>query len=140
MAKKPPILDGEAAASAARTINILRRAIAHTAQNARSTPESQEDKKAEKALEEVELRIKADRLEKDHERDEVFRDAVNKAVIWAFRAIIAGITVTGGIWLYHLLTPPSAQWLTVAQLERLRDLLTGGVVSSLLIRYFEKRL
>ena len=98
------------------------------------------DLKADKALEEAKLHTQTDRVKKDHERDEKFRDAANKALIWAFRAITAGITVMGTIWFYHLLTPANWQWLTATQLGKIQSLLTGGVVTSVLVKYFEKKL
>ena len=91
-------------------------------------------------LEEARLRTEKHRIEKDHERDERFRDAANASLIWAFRGIVAAISIMGVIWFYHLIAPAWLQWLTEGQIGKLQNLLTGGVVTSVLVKYFERRL
>ena len=91
-------------------------------------------------LEEARIRAEKHRIEKDHERDERFRDAANTSLIWAFRGVVAAISVMGIIWFFHLVSPVWMQWLTEVQIGKLQHLLTGGVVTSILVKYFENRL
>jgi len=121
--------------------SLIGTAIKRSAEHARGANETNSaDLKADEALEEAKLQTQKDRLKKDHERDERFRDAANVALISAFWIIVAGIVVMGAAWFYHLIAPEKWLWLTAAQLGKLQNLLTGGVVTSVLVKYFESKL
>ncbi len=103
-------------------------------------PKDRKEYEALAELEEARIRAKKHRIEKDHERDERFRDAANTSLIWAFRGIVAAISVMGLIWFYHLVSPLYWQWLSERQVVKLQNLLTGGIITSILVKYFESRL
>jgi len=122
---------------------VLLRAVKESAHEARNRLADETDNKEKAAFDELEeekARIEKSRLQKDHERGEILRDAINNTLIWTFRAVVIAIMVLGAVWAVHLIIPISWHWLTATQLSTIHNIFTGGIVSSVLIEYFRRRL
>lgn len=44
------------------------------------------------------------------------------------------------IWVWHIAAPAQWRWLEDVKLDKLQDVLTGGVIASILVDHFRKRL
>lgn len=119
-------------------------AMARSAAEARKRRAADEtdlkENEALKELETVKTKTKADRIKKDHDRSEQLKDAVNNTLIWVFRVVAWGVVGLGGVWAIHLVIPVWAHWLTSAQLTTIHNIFTGGIVSSILIEHFRRKL
>lgn len=78
--------------------------------------------------------------EAEARRNEAFRDHFEKIAIWALYLIGASIVAAAGIWLYHLLAPECYRWLTKEQVDRIQDVVTGGIIVGIVSGHLKKRL
>lgn len=77
----------------------------------------------------------------EHDRTEKFRDAVALAVLILFWIAFAAMVVATIIWFWHLITPPGwCHFLEEKQLDKIGNLLMGGITTSFLSNYAKKRL
>lgn len=92
-------------------------------------------------LTEEELRQQA--VRSDHRRNENFRDHFEKiatASLWGIALILTLVVVA---WFWHLLAPGEWGWLSVDQLSKLQNIVTGGSltsIASIAARHIIKRL
>lgn len=98
----------------------------------------QEAKLFDLGLDEEAIRKKA--AESEHKRNEKFRDHFEKiAVIFLYLVAILFLAV-GSTWFWHLLMPTSLQWLSEAQIAKLQNIVTGGILASIATGHVKKRL
>lgn len=84
--------------------------------------------------------LEQEAAENEHGRTESFRDLFDKLVRIGMMLAFAGIIFTGGVWVWHLIAPTSWQWLTDSELDRIQNLVTGGVLAVVVGDHFKRRL
>lgn len=80
-------------------------------------------------LPEEELRRQA--VRSDHRRNENFRDHFEKIAIASLWGIALILTLVVVAWFWHLLAPGEWGWLSVDQLSKLQNIVTGGSLTSI---------
>lgn len=91
-----------------------------------------------RGLPEDQLRQEAET--KAHTRQQRFLDTFEYLVIAAMMAIGAGLIGSVAIWFWHMLTPSCWQWLDDEALAQIQDIVTGGVLASVLAEHMRRRL
>ena len=103
------------------------------------------DDRAEKEAQQLssgrtEAELKREAVEHEHDRTEKFRDFFDGLVTIGIRVAFWVAIAFGITWTWHLLTPPCLHWLSEEQLNHLQNIVTGGVLASLLSDHFKRRL
>lgn len=80
--------------------------------------------------------------ESDHKRTERFRNHFETVMIVSLWILAASMAVLGAVWIWHLITPEHSywHWLDESQIEKLQDILTGGLVAGLVADHLRRRL
>ena len=84
--------------------------------------------------------LEKEALGNEHTRKEKFKDHLEKIIVCGMYFISLGAAIFAAIWGWHMTTPNSWQWLEPAQLDRIQNLVTGGVLASLITNQFQNRL
>ena len=86
--------------------------------------------------------LKSEAEAAEHRRTETFRDHFEKVAIAALWVLFLAMGVIGIVWIWHLITPETSRlhWLSEAQMEKLQDVLTGGLVAGLVADHFKRRM
>jgi hypothetical protein len=86
--------------------------------------------------------LKKEAEEAEHRRNERFRDHFENVAICALWALFASMGVIGAIWICHLVTAQHTplHWLNDEQMQKLQDILTGGLVAGLVADHFKRRM
>lgn len=98
----------------------------------------EEAKLFELGLDEEDIKKRAN--EREHRRNELFRDHFENIAI-AFLYLIAFLFFAVGFsWFWHLLTPGSWHYLSTDQVSKLQNIVTGGILASIAAGHIKKRL
>lgn len=84
--------------------------------------------------------IEEEAAENDHRRAEKFRDHFERIAIGAMYSIAGALFLVGAVWLWHLVAPSCWHFLTDEHLEKLQNVVTGGVLASVAAGHLKKRL
>lgn len=98
----------------------------------------QEAKLFELGLDEEAIKKRA--AESEHNRNEKFRDHFEKIAVIFLYLLAVLFFVVGATWFWHLLMPLSWQWLSEAQVAKLQNIVTGGILASIATGHVKKRL
>lgn len=79
-------------------------------------------------------------LRKEHDRTEIFRDRFNHVVVFILYMVVLILTLLASTWVYHIIAPRDAHWLDEVQIDKVQNLLTGGIVAGLGIDFIKKKL
>ena len=88
---------------------------------------------------ETELRKEAAAQSK-HKRDELFRFHFGLITVIALYVMAAGVLVFAFIWAWHTLMPSCWRWLHDADIEKIQNIVTGGVLAGLIADQFRRRM
>lgn len=78
--------------------------------------------------------------ENDLKRDSDFKDHVNRGMIFIFWILTALTAIGIGTLAWHYLLPEDCAYLSTAQIETIKNLLTGGIVANVMASIFEKKI
>jgi hypothetical protein len=84
--------------------------------------------------------LKNDAAEREHNRNEGFRDLFDRLVRTGMYLAFAAIILMGLAWVWHLIMPYKWQWLTEPQIDHIQTLVTGGVLAVVVGDHFKRRL
>jgi Fe2+ transport system protein B len=84
--------------------------------------------------------LKHDAEEREHNRNQNFRDHFEKLVTWGMNGAFIAIMVMGAVWVWHLVTPTWLQWMSEQQLDHIQSMVTGGVIAVVVGEHFKRRL
>lgn len=84
--------------------------------------------------------LEVDGHRQEHERHQKFRNHVNAAMLGLFWLMVGLVAVGSTVFVWHLVTPTSWQWLEGGALEKLQTLLAAALLSSALTGYVNKRI
>jgi hypothetical protein len=84
--------------------------------------------------------LKKESLQREHDRTEDFRDIFDGLVKLGMSIAFLGIIALGVIWVWHLITPESWQWLSHEQIDHIQGMITGGVLAAVVGDHFKRRL
>jgi hypothetical protein len=101
---------------------------------------AQEARQLSRGLPVRDLKVEAD--EAEHRRTESFRDHFERVAICALWVLFSSMGVIGGVWIWNLIMPvhSPAHWLDSDQMEKLQDILTGGIIAGLVADHFKRRM
>lgn len=75
-----------------------------------------------------------------HKRHQHFQGSLNCIVILALWAIFIAVLTSGGIYLWHMLTPIKLHFLESNQLEQIRTFVVTAILSSSLTNYANRHI
>lgn len=75
-----------------------------------------------------------------HKRHQHFQGSLNCIVILALWAIFIAVLTSGGVYLWHMLTPESWHFLQAPQLEQIRTFVVTAILSSSLTNYANRHI
>lgn len=78
-------------------------------------------------------------LEKEHGRTEDFRDHFSRLTTIALYILALGLFCFGVVWCWHVLAPCTWRWLLTDEIQRVQNLVTGGVLAGLISDQFRRR-
>jgi len=84
--------------------------------------------------------LKKDAEEREHDRVQRFRDHFEKLVKLGMDGAFLAILVMGAVWVWHLITPETWQWMSEQQIDRIQGMVTGGVIAVVVGDHFKRRL
>ncbi|MBN9555722.1 MAG: hypothetical protein J0H61_13805 [Alphaproteobacteria bacterium] len=84
--------------------------------------------------------LKKDAEQREHDRNQRFRDHFERLVTLGMNAAFIAIMAMGAVWVWHLITPESWQWMTEQQIEHIQGMVTGGVIAVVVGDHFKRRL
>jgi hypothetical protein len=84
--------------------------------------------------------LQHDAAKNEHERTESFRDLFDALIKIAVVLGFAAIVLFGATWVWHLLMPSSWHWLTEQDVDHIQNIVTGGVIATLVGDHFKRRL
>ena len=84
--------------------------------------------------------LKKDAEQREHYRNQRFRDRFETLVMWGMNAAFVAILAMGAVWVWHLITPENWQWLTEQQIDHIQGMVTGGVIAVVVGDHFKRRL
>ena len=120
---------------------VIARALEQEA--AASDPASDEQAAAEAAQfasGKTEAALAKEAREREHGRDQRFKDHFERIAIWGMYSVAVGIFIASGIWLFHTLAPARWCWLSAEEIQSLQNGIGGIIVISVLADHFKKRL
>ena len=84
--------------------------------------------------------LKREALEKEHNREQTFKDHFeNVSVLALYAASIAILFLAASLFL-HMVLPMTCHWLSENQLHDIKNIVTGGVLAGAVAGHLKKRL
>ena len=84
--------------------------------------------------------LRREALTREHDRTEDFRDHFGKLTTFALYTVSATLLAIGAVWTWHLLSPEGWRWLEAAKIDKIQNLVTGGVLAGLIAEQFRRRI
>lgn len=84
--------------------------------------------------------LQKEALHNEHARNEEFRDLFNRLVKWGMVIAFLIAMLFSLSWAWHLITPTSWHWLSEEEISHIQNIVTGGVLASLVGDHFKRRL
>ena len=76
----------------------------------------------------------------EHKRSESFKNHFENVAICTLWIVAALALAVGVTWFWHLLMPDRLHWLSSDGVQKLQNIVTGGIVASLAAGHIKKRL
>ena len=84
--------------------------------------------------------LKEQAAKSEHDRSERFRDHFERIAICCLWIVFGIFVLVGLTWIWHLLMPACAHWLSVDQVQKLQNIVTGGLLVSIAGGHLKRRL
>lgn len=84
--------------------------------------------------------LESDGKTKEHGRHQLFQDHANLVALGLLWTVAIFTLIGMAIYVFHLVAPESAKWITSDGLDKIRTLLTGVLFSSAMTGYVNKRM
>lgn len=76
----------------------------------------------------------------NHKRSEWFRDHFERVAVCSLWVVSGAILIVGVSWFWHMVMPVSCHWLDQNHIEKLQNILTGGVLAAMAGGHMKRRL
>lgn len=87
-----------------------------------------------------EKEIKSRQAAAEYKRNENFKNHFERITICGLWLVAAVALVLGTAWFWHVLSPESWHWLSVDQVSKIQNFMTGGIVAAVASGHVKKRL
>ncbi|MCA8901833.1 MAG: hypothetical protein KDA53_11335 [Hyphomonas sp.] len=84
--------------------------------------------------------LKREAIKSEHNRSEDFKKHFGVITVAALYVMAFGVLIFAATWMWHIIVPPCLHWLDEAQLSKIQNIFTGGILAGLIADQFRKRM